>query len=65
MSTALKLSGIYVDLVCKVQKFKNFHNKAVKDNHLESSESSELKSTTSSIKITSFLLFILHLNCFK
>ena len=65
MTTALKLSQIYLDLVFGVHKFKYVPQKAFKDNHSmelhsESSESPELRSTSASIKSTtsSFLFSI-------
>ena len=65
MSTALKLSQIYLDLVFGVHKFKNVPHKTVKDNHSEPSKSSELRSTSAQIKSTGFFLFILYLHCPK
>ena len=65
MSTALKLSQIYLDLVFGVHKFENVPHKADKYNHLESFESFELRSTSASIKSVIFLLFILYIHCCK
>ena len=65
MSTALKLRQIYLDLVFGVPKFKSFPHKAVKGNNSESSKSSELRSTSASIRSADFLLSILYLHCSK
>ena len=63
MSSALKLTQIYLDLVFGAHKYKNVPHKADKHNHSESSESFELRSTSVSIKSTGFLFFILYMYC--